>query len=108
MCVCTYVSWTPRSSKLFLFVTLLLCAWRYVRLYACMYTIRTCIKPKIYEFDLRSVLLQVSCVKFLMESRETHNLIGSCDAAGLTIMHYAVVGGNPDMMDLLISKVYTI
>ena len=46
-------------------------------------------------------------MKFLMESRETHNLIGSHDAAGLTIMHYAVVGGNPDMIDLLISKVCT-
>ena len=51
--------------------------------------------------------IQVSCVKFLMESRDTHNLVASRDAAGLTIMHYAVVRGNPDMIDLLISKVCT-
>ena len=45
-------------------------------------------------------------MKFLLECKEAHHLITSRDAAGLTIMHYAVTGGNPDMIDLLISKVH--
>lgn len=44
-------------------------------------------------------------MKFLLECKETRHLITSHDAAGLTIMHYGVAGGNPNMIDLLISKV---
>ncbi|XP_065905950.1 inversin-like isoform X2 [Dysidea avara] len=46
----------------------------------------------------------VTCVRFLMEHKDTHHLVVSCDDAGLTLLHYAVTHGNSDVIDLLVSK----
>ena len=47
----------------------------------------------------------MSCVKLLMEHKDTRHLVASCDDVGLTLLHYAVTRGNSDVIDLLVSKV---